>query len=59
MRVCEYMQTALESLVAALEREPGQGGARRVEVLPEEERERVLYEWNETESGVSAGEVRA
>ena len=46
-RVCEYMHRALESVVEALESEPG----RRVgtlEVMPEWERQRVLYEWNET-----------
>ena len=46
-RVCEYMSTALESLVEALETEPGRA-VRSIEVLPEEERRRVLYEWNET-----------
>ncbi|MDP9040030.1 MAG: amino acid adenylation domain-containing protein, partial [Acidobacteriota bacterium] len=47
-RVCEYMHTALESVVEALESEPGRA-VRSLEVLPEEERKRVLYEWNRTE----------
>ena len=48
-RVCEYMHRALESLVEALESEPHRavGG---LEVLPVEERQQVLYEWNRTEA---------
>ncbi len=46
-RVCEYMRRALESLVTALETERG-AAVSALEVMPEEERRRVLYEWNET-----------
>jgi amino acid adenylation domain-containing protein len=46
-RVCGYMSTVLEGLVEALETEPGRE-VRSLEVLPEEERRRVLYEWNDT-----------
>ena len=40
-RVCEYMRTALESLVEALEKEPERAVC-ELEVLPEAEREQVL-----------------
>lgn len=46
-RICEYVHRALESLVAALEREPGRA-MRTLEVLPERERREILYEWNQT-----------
>src|SRR5262249_29342032 len=46
-RICVLMHRALESLAEALEREP-QTPARSLEVLPERERRRVLYEWNDT-----------
>ena len=46
-RVCGFMQTALEGLVAALEQCAGDAGA-RLGVLPEAERHRVVEEWNET-----------
>ncbi|HKV95864.1 MAG TPA: amino acid adenylation domain-containing protein, partial [Gammaproteobacteria bacterium] len=48
MRVCQYMCTALQSLVQALETGPGIA-VRALEVLGEAEREQVLYEWNDTE----------
>jgi amino acid adenylation domain-containing protein/FkbM family methyltransferase len=48
-RVCEYMHRALESLVEALEREPSRPLS-VLEVLPEAERQQVLYEWNATEA---------
>ncbi|MGA8529828.1 MAG: amino acid adenylation domain-containing protein, partial [Acidobacteriaceae bacterium] len=47
MRVCELMHTALESLAEALETAPAKP-VRALEVLPESERHRVLYEWNDT-----------
>jgi amino acid adenylation domain-containing protein len=47
-RVCQYMHQALESLVEALESEPDRP-MRTLEVLPKEERQQVLYEWNATE----------
>ena len=46
-RICMYMQTALESLVEALESAPATG-VHEIEVLPASERHRVLYEWNDT-----------
>ena len=46
-RICALMHRALESLAEALEREP-QTPARSLEVLPEAERRRVVYEWNDT-----------
>ena len=48
-RVCEYMHTALESLVEALEKAPATA-VRRLNVLTAAERERVVYEWNRTEA---------
>lgn len=47
MRVCEYMHTALKSLVEALESTPGRAIS-SLEVLPEKERKQLLYEWNAT-----------
>ena len=47
-RVCEYMHTALGSLVAALESEPGRA-MRTLAVVPERERRQILYEWNDTQ----------
>src|SRR5438132_9421528 len=47
--VCEYMHTALRSLVEALEACPGKA-VLALEVLPEAERQQVLYEWNRTEA---------
>ncbi|MGB8988836.1 MAG: amino acid adenylation domain-containing protein, partial [Candidatus Sulfotelmatobacter sp.] len=47
-RICEYMQTALESLVTALETTPSMA-VRELETLPVSERHQLLYEWNETE----------
>ena len=49
MRVCEFMNTALESLAEALETSPAKA-VRMIEVLPATERHRVLYEWNETKA---------
>ncbi|HET8890585.1 MAG TPA: amino acid adenylation domain-containing protein [Candidatus Angelobacter sp.] len=47
MRVCEYMHTALKSLVEALESTPGKA-INGLDVLPEKERKQLLYEWNAT-----------
>jgi len=47
-RVCQYMHTALESLVTALESEPSRP-MRTLEVIPEAERRQLLYEWNATQ----------
>jgi amino acid adenylation domain-containing protein len=46
-RICGYMQTALESLVAALETAPTMA-VRALEVLPRAERHQLLYAWNDT-----------
>jgi amino acid adenylation domain-containing protein len=46
-RICEYMLTALEGLVEALEREP-EKEARAIEVASEAERRQILEEWNRT-----------
>jgi len=46
-RICAYMQTALENLVQALEQAPHTPVA-AVEVLPPQEREQLLVEWNDT-----------
>ena len=47
MRVCQYMQRALESLVTALETAPSTA-VRELEVLPSTERHQLLYGWNDT-----------
>jgi amino acid adenylation domain-containing protein/FkbM family methyltransferase len=47
-RVCRYMERALESTVEALEKEP-EKAVRSVAVLSEEERQQVVYVWNQTE----------
>jgi amino acid adenylation domain-containing protein len=46
-RICRFMERALASLVEALETAP-ERAVRSLEVMPEEERRRVLYEWNDT-----------
>ena len=46
-RVCEYVEMALASLVSALEVTPARA-VRTLEVLGDQERRRVLHEWNET-----------
>ena len=48
MRVCEFMHTALKSLVAALETEPSRPVC-SLEIMPENERKQVLYGWNDTD----------
>src|SRR5262249_50700090 len=48
-RVCQYMHTALESLVEALEREPNRPVC-TLEVMPEAERRQAVYEWNATQA---------
>jgi amino acid adenylation domain-containing protein len=47
LRICAYMNTALESLVEALETSPARAVS-SLEVLPEPERHQLLYEWNDT-----------
>jgi amino acid adenylation domain-containing protein len=53
MRVCEYMQTALEGLVKALETAPTTA-IRGLDVLSEAESHQVLEEWNDTDHAVPA-----
>ncbi|MGH7511254.1 MAG: AMP-binding protein, partial [Gemmatimonadales bacterium] len=48
-RVCDFMNTALEGLVEALERAPTRA-VRSLDVLPEAERRQVVVEWNATEA---------
>ncbi|MGB7433976.1 MAG: amino acid adenylation domain-containing protein, partial [Candidatus Acidiferrum sp.] len=47
MRVCEFMHTALHSLVEALEKTPGKAVC-TLKVLPEQELQLILYDWNRT-----------
>ena len=54
MRVCDFMSTALASLVTALETAPDTA-VHTLEILPEEGREQVLYEWNETRAEFPSG----
>ncbi|MDC9612612.1 amino acid adenylation domain-containing protein [Xenorhabdus khoisanae] len=49
VRVCGYMQQALESLVEALEQSP-ETPIRALEILPETERTLLLTTWNATET---------
>jgi amino acid adenylation domain-containing protein len=48
-RICGYMERALRSLVEALEEAPGIPVG-ILDMLPEAEREQVLYGWNRTEA---------
>ncbi|HEY6248404.1 MAG TPA: amino acid adenylation domain-containing protein [Candidatus Angelobacter sp.] len=47
MRICEFMRTALEALVQALETDPA-AAVGTLDVLPLRERRQVLQEWNDT-----------
>jgi amino acid adenylation domain-containing protein len=47
--VCSYMQAALEQVVQALESAPDRAVS-TLSVLPESERERMLVQWNATQS---------
>jgi amino acid adenylation domain-containing protein len=49
-RICAMMHRALETLVEALERHPSTPVG-ELEVLPPEERRRLLVEWNDTARG--------
>jgi amino acid adenylation domain-containing protein len=53
MRVCRLMDTALASLIEALETRPS-APIRTLTVLPEAERHQVIYGWNETHSEFAA-----
>ncbi|MGB7603033.1 MAG: amino acid adenylation domain-containing protein [Candidatus Sulfotelmatobacter sp.] len=52
-RIGEYMQTALESLVAALETTPCTP-VRELETLPASERHQLLHEWNDSRAEFSS-----
>jgi amino acid adenylation domain-containing protein len=56
-RVCRYLSKALESLLTALEMETDRA-VRSLNVLPDEEREQVLYGWNATEADYPAARSR-
>ena len=56
MRICEYLHTALASLVEALETAP-ERQIHRLDILPERERRQVLYEWNATDVEYPAAEA--
>ncbi|CAN2534225.1 Linear+gramicidin+synthase+subunit+D [Methylocapsa aurea] len=45
--ICAYMNIALEGLVEALEHSP-QTPVRTIDILPQDERHRLLVEWNDT-----------
>ena len=47
-RICEYMHTALQQLVQALEQAP-HTPAHAIDVLPQTERHQVLHEFNDTQ----------
>jgi len=47
-RVCDYMQTALNHLLIALEHAPGTA-VRAVDVLPEWEKQQLIWTWNATQ----------
>jgi amino acid adenylation domain-containing protein len=48
-RICGYMRTALDQLANALEQAP-ETPIRTLDILPAEERHRLLVEWNDTAS---------
>jgi len=54
LRICVYMRTALESLVAALESAP-ETEVRCIEVLPPSERRQLIEQWNATVSQYPSG----
>ena len=54
-RICGFMRTALTHLAGALERAP-ETPVRRLEVLPEAERDQVVYQWNATDADYPADE---
>ncbi|MDO8043112.1 non-ribosomal peptide synthetase, partial [Janthinobacterium sp. SUN137] len=55
-RICGYMQTALENLVLALVQAP-RTPATAVEVLPSQERQQLLVEWNSTAQAYPHGQT--
>ncbi|CAN2536691.1 hypothetical+protein [Methylocapsa aurea] len=57
-RICAYMNIALEGLVEALEHSP-QTPVRTIDILPQDERHRLLVEWNDTAADYPAGPASA
>jgi amino acid adenylation domain-containing protein len=51
-RICAFMQRALEELVTALEEAP-QTPVNTIDILPQEERQQLLVEWNDTAAPLS------
>ncbi|KAF9434449.1 hypothetical protein BGZ76_008002 [Entomortierella beljakovae] len=51
-RICGYMQQALQSLVDALDHAPSME-VRKLEILPDSEREILIQSWNDTTSSYS------
>ena len=56
MRICEFMHTALERLVSALEIAP-ETPIRNLDVMPETERRLVVETWNATEAAFPSDRV--
>ncbi|MFO0157597.1 MAG: condensation domain-containing protein, partial [bacterium] len=50
-RICAYMQQAIDALVSALERAPGTP-INQLDILPKQERQQLLVEWNQTEAPI-------
>ncbi|WP_038243176.1 non-ribosomal peptide synthetase, partial [Xenorhabdus bovienii] len=47
--ICDYLQTALQEIVTALESAP-ERGIGRIHVLPAQEKDKLLWQWNQTTS---------
>src|SRR5262249_8545607 len=47
-RLCDYLHTALERLITALEQTP-QRASEAIDILPPQERQQLLLDWNSTE----------
>jgi amino acid adenylation domain-containing protein len=47
LRICRYMQTALEALAEALEHDPGRPVS-RFNILSQAERRQIMHDWNDT-----------
>ncbi|WP_038183132.1 non-ribosomal peptide synthetase, partial [Xenorhabdus bovienii] len=47
--ICDYLQTALQEIVTALESAP-ERRIGRIHVLPAQEKDKLLWQWNQTES---------
>ncbi|KAI9239022.1 MAG: Non-ribosomal peptide synthetase module [Podila humilis] len=49
LRICDYMQQALQSLANALE-QPSEIPIHRLHIMPAEEHELIVHSWNETDA---------